>query len=120
VCFVGLPALHGKGLNVFATLDNCDTTGIFRSERVQAVSIRGRAGSNAPPDLRWIEIDFADMLDYKDALMSEETPRCRRERIRLQAQRHMWMTLQVAAHEPARIRRGLQAVLANQPVQEIN
>jgi len=33
------------------------------------------------PDLRWIEVDFADMLDYKDALMSAETPRCRRERI---------------------------------------
>jgi len=34
-----------------------------------------------PPDLRWIEVDFADMLDYKDALMSAEKPRCRRERI---------------------------------------
>src|SRR5215831_1265064 len=34
-----------------------------------------------PPDLRWIEVDFADMLDYKDALPSTETPRCRRERL---------------------------------------
>jgi methyltransferase (TIGR00027 family) len=34
-----------------------------------------------PPDLRWIEVDFADMLDYKDALMTGETPRCRRERL---------------------------------------
>jgi len=33
------------------------------------------------PSLRWIEIDFADMLDYKDELMSGETPRCRRERL---------------------------------------
>jgi methyltransferase (TIGR00027 family) len=33
------------------------------------------------PELRWIEVDFADMLDYKDALMSGETPRCRRERL---------------------------------------
>ena len=32
-----------------------------------------------PADLRWIEVDFADMLDYKNALMSAETPRCRRE-----------------------------------------
>src|SRR6476469_5018268 len=32
-----------------------------------------------PPDLRWIEVDFADLLDYKEALMSGETPRCRRE-----------------------------------------
>ena len=30
-------------------------------------------------DLRWIEIDFADILDYKDRLMSGEPPRCRRE-----------------------------------------
>jgi methyltransferase (TIGR00027 family) len=34
-----------------------------------------------PPNLRWIEVDFADLLDYKDALMSVETPRCRRERL---------------------------------------
>lgn len=34
-----------------------------------------------PPELRWIEVDFADMLDYKDAMMSGETPRCRRERM---------------------------------------
>jgi methyltransferase (TIGR00027 family) len=33
-----------------------------------------------PPDLRWIEVDFADVLDYKDALISA-TPRCRRERL---------------------------------------
>jgi len=34
-----------------------------------------------PPELRWIEVDFADMLDYKNGLMSAETPRCRRESI---------------------------------------
>jgi methyltransferase (TIGR00027 family) len=33
------------------------------------------------PDLRWVEIDFADMLDYKDGIMSGEKPRCRRERL---------------------------------------
>jgi methyltransferase (TIGR00027 family) len=33
------------------------------------------------PDLRWIEIDFADVLDYKDRLMSGERSRCRRERL---------------------------------------
>ncbi len=32
-------------------------------------------------DLRWIEIDFAELLDYKEGLMSGETPRCRRERL---------------------------------------
>jgi methyltransferase (TIGR00027 family) len=33
------------------------------------------------PDLRWIEIDFADILDYKDQHLSGERPRCRRERL---------------------------------------
>ena len=34
-----------------------------------------------PEDLRWIEVDFADMLDFKDARMSDQTPRCRRDRL---------------------------------------
>jgi methyltransferase (TIGR00027 family) len=34
-----------------------------------------------PPHLRWIEIDFREVLDYKDRLMSGEAPRCRRERL---------------------------------------
>jgi methyltransferase (TIGR00027 family) len=34
-----------------------------------------------PHDLRWIEIDFADVLDYKERLLSGEKPRCRRERL---------------------------------------
>ncbi len=34
-----------------------------------------------PSNLRWIEIDFADMLDYKDELMAGETPHCIRERL---------------------------------------
>lgn len=32
-------------------------------------------------DLRWIEIDFANVLDYKDRLMSGGKVRCHRERI---------------------------------------
>lgn len=36
---------------------------------------------NLPPDLRWIEIDFPAMLDYKDQLLAAETPRCQRERL---------------------------------------
>jgi len=34
-----------------------------------------------PPALRWIEADFPDMLDYKESILSAETPRCRRERL---------------------------------------
>ena len=34
-----------------------------------------------PSNLRWIEIDFADVLDYKDKLMADEKPTCHRERL---------------------------------------
>ena len=34
-----------------------------------------------PSDLRWIEVDFPDVLDYKEQLMSGEAPRCWRERL---------------------------------------
>jgi methyltransferase (TIGR00027 family) len=34
-----------------------------------------------PEKLRWIEVDFADMLDYKDRIMAGETTTCRRERL---------------------------------------
>lgn len=33
-----------------------------------------------PPHLRWIEADFSAILDYKDAILSAEPPRCQRER----------------------------------------
>ena len=36
---------------------------------------------NLTSNLRWIEIDFADVLDYKERIMSSETPTCRRERL---------------------------------------
>jgi methyltransferase (TIGR00027 family) len=34
-----------------------------------------------PPNLRWIEVDFPGILDYKERLLSAEAPRCRRERL---------------------------------------
>ncbi len=34
-----------------------------------------------PTNLRWIEVDFADMLNYKEELMSGEKVRCGRERL---------------------------------------
>jgi len=34
-----------------------------------------------PANLRWIEVDFADMLDYKERLMSGGKAHCRRERL---------------------------------------
>jgi methyltransferase (TIGR00027 family) len=34
-----------------------------------------------PPDLRWIEADFPEMLSYKTGVMAGEEPKCRLERI---------------------------------------
>jgi methyltransferase (TIGR00027 family) len=34
-----------------------------------------------PEHLKWIEVDFTDMLDYKEECMRGEQPRCRRERL---------------------------------------
>ena len=34
-----------------------------------------------PPDLRWIEADFPEMLSYKTRAMAAEEPKCRLERV---------------------------------------
>jgi methyltransferase (TIGR00027 family) len=34
-----------------------------------------------PPELRWIEVDFRDVLDYKAQLLASERPKCRLERM---------------------------------------
>ncbi len=34
-----------------------------------------------PWNLRWIEVDFQDMLDYKHTLLADETPRCKVEQL---------------------------------------
>jgi methyltransferase (TIGR00027 family) len=36
-----------------------------------------------PVDLRWIEVDLPAIIDYKEPLLADETPRCRLERVRL-------------------------------------
>ncbi|HEX8838412.1 MAG TPA: SAM-dependent methyltransferase, partial [Candidatus Acidoferrum sp.] len=55
------------------------------------------------PDLRWIEIDFAGVLDYKERLMSDEAPRCRRERLTLDVNdpAHRRTMYEVAGSAPA-------------------
>lgn len=55
------------------------------------------------PDLRWIEIDFAGVLDYKEQLMSDEVPRCRRERLTLDVNdaAHRRAMYEVAGSAPA-------------------
>ncbi len=36
---------------------------------------------NVAADLRWVEVDFPDILDYKERLMEGDSPCCRRERL---------------------------------------
>ena len=36
-----------------------------------------------PAELRWIEVDYAPMIDLKEGRLASETPRCRVERVRL-------------------------------------
>jgi|SRR5581483_4365258 len=51
-----------------------------------------------PPHLRWIEVDFQDMLDYKHRLMADEKPRCHIERFALDLNDH---TLRQRMYEAA-------------------
>lgn len=41
-----------------------------------------------PETLRWFEVDLPDMVDYKEAILSSETPRCRLERVKLDLRDH--------------------------------
>lgn len=54
-------------------------------------------------DLRWIEIDFPDVLDYKEGLMSGEAPCCRRERLvaDLNDPEQRSRIYEAAGHQPA-------------------
>ena len=36
-----------------------------------------------PPSLKWIEVDFPAMIDYKEEILAGEKPRCALERVRL-------------------------------------
>jgi len=38
---------------------------------------------NLPPTLQWIEVDFQDIIAYKEETLANEEPRCRLERISL-------------------------------------
>jgi methyltransferase (TIGR00027 family) len=58
-----------------------------------------------PPTLRWIEVDFAPILDYKTEILASEQPKCRWERIdanlTVDVERHaVWET---AGNEPGLI-----------------
>ena len=75
-----------------------------------------------PQDLRWIEVDYPDMLQYKSERMASETPACRRETLAADltdpAARHtMWTT---AGSAPAlMITEGLLSYLPAATIDEL-
>lgn len=36
-----------------------------------------------PPSLRWIEVDFPKIIDHKDSILKNDTPKCKLERVKL-------------------------------------
>jgi methyltransferase (TIGR00027 family) len=36
-----------------------------------------------PPELRWVEVDLPEMIDYKESILKDDKPVCRLERVRL-------------------------------------
>jgi methyltransferase (TIGR00027 family) len=38
---------------------------------------------NLPSDLRWIEVDYAHMIEAKERVLASDTPRCKIERVKL-------------------------------------
>lgn len=75
-----------------------------------------------PAKLRWIEVDFPDILDYKETVLSAETPRCRRERLaadlNVPAQRRA--VFAAAGHAPAlMITEGLLMYLSGATVEAL-
>jgi len=74
-----------------------------------------------PSTLRWIEIDLPDLLDYKDQVLQDQTPRCSLERIRLDlsdvpARRQLFRELGHNARKALVITEGLLIYLSPQEV----
>ena len=75
-----------------------------------------------PADLRWIEVDFPAMLDYKAAILASDRPRCRLERVAADlndgAQRQA--LFEAAGHAPGlMITEGLLAYLPAETVEAL-
>jgi methyltransferase (TIGR00027 family) len=41
-----------------------------------------------PPSLRWVEVDLPEILEYKEGILADETPRCVLERVPLDLSNH--------------------------------
>lgn len=74
-----------------------------------------------PPSLQWVEVDLAEILDYKEKILEDETPKCQLERVRLDlsdtaARRKLFQTLGNRGQKAIIISEGLLAYLSEEEV----
>jgi len=77
-----------------------------------------------PPELRWIEVDLPEILDYKESVLRDERPVCALERIRLdlsdlRARRELFVRLGQSAKRALIITEGLMIYLTPESVGEM-
>lgn len=77
-----------------------------------------------PKDLRWVEVDYAGIIDHKESRLKSETPRCRLERIRMdlsdrEARRKMLSELHSQTKKALIITEGVLPYLSNKSVKEL-
>jgi methyltransferase (TIGR00027 family) len=74
-----------------------------------------------PSSLHWVEVDFPAMISYKDGRLSGESPRCRRESVKLDlsevsARRALFERIGASARKAVVVTEGLLAYLTEDQV----
>lgn len=64
-------------------IEHCLSEGAERVVNLAAGLDTRRYRMALPSKLSWIEVDLSDLLDYKESILADETPRCQLERVRL-------------------------------------
>ena len=77
-----------------------------------------------PPDLKWIEVNLPDMIEYKEKQLDGETPRCRLERVPLdlsdaEARQKLFSRLNAECTRALVISEGLLVYLSREDVVDI-
>lgn len=77
-----------------------------------------------PAELRWIEADLPEMIEYKSEMLARETPRCRLERVaadlaNVSARRELFERVNASAQNVFVITEGLLAYLKEGQVAEL-
>jgi methyltransferase (TIGR00027 family) len=74
-----------------------------------------------PSSLQWVEVDLPEILDYKETILGDETPKCRLERVRLDlsdtaTRRELFASLGSRSRNALIISEGLLAYLSEEEV----